>query len=154
MPPVSLQPPLLLQGALRRVTAQLLPRRLPPPKSTTSRTFSHLPSLRPTLATPSPIFRAPNISSTPSTTAAAATMLASTPTGEVLDVVAKSSVTSHPALAGCGSQIRCGPRPTMSGASRLIQKRRHGFLARKRSRTGRNILKRRMAKGRKKLSHG
>lgn len=82
------------------------------------------------------------------------TALASTPTGEVLDVVAKSSVTSHPALAGCGSQIRCGPRPTMSGASRLLQKRRHGFLARKRSRTGRNILKRRMAKGRKKLSHG
>ncbi|KAL2157623.1 hypothetical protein VTH06DRAFT_6002 [Thermothelomyces fergusii] len=153
MASVSLQSP-LLRGALRRATTQQLPHRLlAPTKSIAARTFSHLPSLRPTLAAPSPIFRAPNtIHSTPSATST--TMLASTPTGGVLDVVAKASVTSHPALAGCGSQIRCGPRPTLSGASRLIQKRRHGFLARKRSRTGRNILKRRMAKGRKKLSHG
>ncbi|KAL2151867.1 hypothetical protein VTH82DRAFT_5051 [Thermothelomyces myriococcoides] len=152
MASVSVQSPLLRAG-LRRATAQLFPRRLPAPtKPTAARTFSHLPSLRPTIIPPSPIFRTSNNmmnNGTPVSTA-----LASTPTGEVLDVVAKSSVTSHPALAGCGSQIRCGPRPTMSGASRLLQKRRHGFLARKRSRTGRNILKRRMAKGRKKLSHG
>ncbi|KAK4250999.1 hypothetical protein C7999DRAFT_28313 [Corynascus novoguineensis] len=149
MPPISLQSP-LLRAALRRATAQQIPRCLPvPAKSTTARTFSHLPALRPTLTPPSSIFRAPNTSNTTSTTD-----LASTPTGEVLDVLAKSSVTSHPALAGCASQIRCGPRPTMSGASRLIQKRRHGFLARKRTRGGRNMLKRRQAKGRKRLSHG
>ncbi|KAL1958754.1 hypothetical protein VTO42DRAFT_3873 [Malbranchea cinnamomea] len=36
--------------------------------------------------------------------------------------------------------------------SRRVQKRRHGFLARLRSRSGRKILKRRRAKGRKYLS--
>jgi large subunit ribosomal protein L34 len=37
-------------------------------------------------------------------------------------------------------------------ATKLKQKRRSGFLARKRSKTGRKILKRRRNKGRKKLS--
>jgi large subunit ribosomal protein L34 len=36
--------------------------------------------------------------------------------------------------------------------SRRVQKRRHGYLARLRTRSGRAILKRRMLKGRKYLS--
>ncbi|ATY62362.1 ribosomal L34 [Cordyceps militaris] len=76
----------------------------------------------------------------PSTTAAAA-----------VDVVAPSAISAHPALAGGASQIRCGPRNTMNGATRLVQKRRHGYLGRTRTRTGRAILKRRRQKRRAKL---
>ncbi|ELU42494.1 ribosomal l34 domain-containing protein [Rhizoctonia solani AG-1 IA] len=37
--------------------------------------------------------------------------------------------------------------------SQRIRKRRHGFLARMRKRTGRNVLARRKAKGRRSLTH-
>jgi len=40
----------------------------------------------------------------------------------------------------------------MSGASRLIQKRRHGFLSRIRTRNGRKMLERRKGKGRKRIA--
>ncbi|KAK8146042.1 hypothetical protein G3M48_003670 [Beauveria asiatica] len=72
-------------------------------------------------------------------------------TATAVDVVAPSAISAHPALAGGASQIRCGPRNTMNGATRLVQKRRHGYLSRKRTRTGRAILKRRRQKGRAKL---
>jgi len=36
--------------------------------------------------------------------------------------------------------------------SRIKRKRTHGFLARKKSSTGRKVLKRRMKKGRKRLT--
>ncbi|KAM3561616.1 hypothetical protein ARSEF4850_003115 [Beauveria asiatica] len=72
-------------------------------------------------------------------------------TATAVDVVAPSTISAHPALAGGASQIRCGPRNTMNGATRLVQKRRHGYLSRKRTRTGRAILKRRRQKGRAKL---
>ncbi len=169
---VTLQSP-LLQAALRRPT-QLLPRCTPtstttinpttaryvsPPAQSGTKspnltsppfhsTFSHLPTLRPTLTAPSPLFRAPN----KTLQQLQPLQLQQTPAGtETLDVIAKSSISAHPALAGCASQIRCGPRPTMSGATRLVQKRRHGFLSRIRTREGRNMLKRKRAKGRKKL---
>lgn len=72
----------------------------------------------------------------------------------IADVVPRTAVTSHPALAGAGSQIRCGPRRymNMNRPSRLIRMRRHGFLSRIRTKTGRKMLQRRKTKGRKMLS--
>ncbi|KAI9149527.1 hypothetical protein HJFPF1_11581 [Paramyrothecium foliicola] len=105
------------------------------------RTFATLTPLRPSLS-PSTAAIRPNLTSfAPSPLAANAA-----------DLVPKSAISAHPALAGAASQMRCGPRNTMNGHTRLIQKRRHGFLARIRSKTGRKILQRRRAKGRKKLS--
>lgn len=101
--------------------------------------ISNLPPLRPTPLLHQSIFRAPTTTTVT--------------TGETTaDIVPKTSITAHPALAGVAAQMRCGPRPTMSGATRLIQKRRHGFLSRIRTRNGRNTLKRRIGKGRKRLS--
>ncbi|KAK0635347.1 hypothetical protein B0T17DRAFT_612225 [Bombardia bombarda] len=123
--------------------------------ATTARTFSNLPSLRPTTLPSSsttnniafrpfqtPLARLPTTATTTTTTA----------DGEVLDLVSRASISAHPALAGAGVQIRCGPRPTMSGASRLIQKRRHGFLSRIKTKNGRKTLTQRQTKGRKRLS--
>ncbi|KAF2863514.1 hypothetical protein K470DRAFT_207759, partial [Piedraia hortae CBS 480.64] len=49
-------------------------------------------------------------------------------------------------------QTRGAKRDTYN-PSHKIRKRRHGFLSRIRTRTGRKILKRRMLKGRSSLSH-
>ncbi|KAF8531310.1 ribosomal protein L34, partial [Trichophaea hybrida] len=49
-------------------------------------------------------------------------------------------------------QVRNGPRDTFDPSHR-VRKRRSGFLARIRTRTGRATLKRRKHKGRKSLSH-
>ncbi|KAK4229796.1 hypothetical protein QBC38DRAFT_471045 [Podospora fimiseda] len=109
---------------------------------TATRSFSILPSLRPTtLQSSNTVFRAPNQSILSRPTAAE---------GTTLDLVEKSSISASPVLAG--TQIRCGPRPTMSGASRLIQKRRHGFLSRIRTKNGKKMLARRKERGRKRLS--
>ncbi|KAF9047261.1 ribosomal protein L34, partial [Panaeolus papilionaceus] len=50
-------------------------------------------------------------------------------------------------------QQRFAQRGTEYQPSQRKRKRKHGFLARKRSVGGRKILSRRMAKGRKYLSH-
>lgn len=113
------------------------------------RSFSYLPSLRPTLHGAQGIFRSHQSPLLPTTTT---TTLAAEGGSAVLDLVPKSFISAHPALAGIASQIRCGPRPTMSNASRLIQKRRHGFLSRIRTNKGRKVLAARKAKGRRRLA--
>ena len=65
-----------------------------------------------------------------------------------LDILPK--ISTHPALQTL--QVRNGPRNTYDPSHR-VRKRRAGFLARKRSRTGRNILVRRRQKRRSTLSH-
>ena len=58
-----------------------------------------------------------------------------------------------PLTSGPLQQTRHAARGTEYQPSQRVRKRRHGFLARKRSVSGRKILVRRMAKGRKYLSH-
>ncbi|KAK3360057.1 hypothetical protein B0T25DRAFT_534615 [Lasiosphaeria hispida] len=142
-------PSQLLQAALRP-SFQLLPRCLAQAGPTCARSFSNLPGLRPTLvsqAAAPTAFRTGLLSRLPPSLAATdATMVG----GAAADVVPKSSISLHPALAG--TQIRCGPRATMSGHSRLVQKRRHGFLSRSTTKNGVKMLKRRRVKGRRRLS--
>ncbi|KAI1391463.1 uncharacterized protein F4822DRAFT_396813 [Hypoxylon trugodes] len=120
----------------------------------TTRTFTTLPRLRPTILSSSSscstVFRSPNLSSgsilTPFTPVPSAGGEA---TGVSLDLVPKTAITAHPAFA---QQMRFGPRPTMARSSRLIRKRRHGFLSRIRSRNGQKTLQRRRDKKRSALS--
>ncbi|KAJ7132902.1 ribosomal protein L34-domain-containing protein [Mycena crocata] len=60
--------------------------------------------------------------------------------------------TPSPVLASL-QQIRFAKLGHEYQPSQRVRKRRHGFLARKKSQGGRNILARRRAKGRKFLSH-
>ncbi|KAK7966601.1 uncharacterized protein PG986_000878 [Apiospora aurea] len=112
------------------------------------RTFTSLPSLRPSLPSArQTVFRASHPTCAPVPTAAAPWPS----TGEsVLDIVPKTAISSSPIFGGV--QIRCGPRPTMATSSRLVRKRRHGFLSRIRSRNGRRTLQRRKSKSRHVLS--
>ncbi|TRX96220.1 hypothetical protein FHL15_002944 [Xylaria flabelliformis] len=121
----------------------------------TKRTFSSLPHLRPSIVAPNGnVFRPCNSGNTllsrlpPTITLPAG--ITNAPEG-VLDIVPKSAITAHPALAG-PQQIRCGPRPTMARTSRLVRKRRHGFLSRIRTRNGRKTLQHRKDKKRTYLS--
>ncbi|KAI6259269.1 hypothetical protein MCOR27_010850 [Pyricularia oryzae] len=112
------------------------------------RTFSSLPTLRPTTCPrASPVFRSPS-----SSLLSASIMQPTMPTtaGEAaLDLVPKTSITGNPAALG---QIRCGPRPTTARTSRLKRARKHGFLVKTRTAKGRKMLARRQAKGRKTLT--
>ncbi|EFX04750.1 prenyl protease ste24 [Grosmannia clavigera kw1407] len=136
-------------------TAGILAQRLPLAGASRSaaqsqmRSFSVLPQLRPTMMSGYAVFRLASAPSalTPFSPSASSSVSAT------LDLVAPTSISRHPALAGFGSQLRCGPRATMERTSRLIQKRRHGFLSRIRTKNGRKTLQRRRAKGRKRLSY-
>ncbi|KAI1010285.1 hypothetical protein LB505_005378 [Fusarium chuoi] len=109
------------------------------PLAQSPRTFTTLVPLRPSLTPMNGAIRRTALPSsfTPSTAASA-------------DIVPSSAISAHPAFGDM--QIRCGPRNTMNGHTRLVQKRRHGFLCRKRSKTGRKILLRRKIKGRRHIA--
>ncbi|KAF7518522.1 hypothetical protein G7054_g13443 [Neopestalotiopsis clavispora] len=110
------------------------------------RTFTSLPTLRPTLARPTgTVFR----TSTPTTSLAPTACCPETTM--TADIVPKTAISSSPLFAA--TQIRCGPRATLARSSRLVRKRRHGFLSRVRTRTGRRTLQRRRTKSRHILSN-
>ncbi|KAL2350676.1 ribosomal protein L34-domain-containing protein [Cryomyces antarcticus] len=90
----------------------------------------------------------PLLFASPSQPACPPAALAAPATSPLADVLPK--VTTHPALAGI--QVRNGPRDTYDPSHR-VRKRRHGFLSRLRTRTGRATLRRRRAKGRTTMSH-
>ena len=107
------------------------------------RTFTTLSPLRPSLT---PLRRPSAFTSfTPAPTPATSTGAA------IADVVPTGAVSSHPSLAGA-LQMRFDPRNTMNGHTRLVQKRRHGFLYRMKTKTGRRILLRRRLKGRRNVA--
>ncbi|KAF5018138.1 hypothetical protein F66182_9901 [Fusarium sp. NRRL 66182] len=110
-----------------------------PPTDSPTRTFTTLVPLRPCLTPMSGAIRRTALPSSFAPSAAASA-----------DIVPASAISAHPALGDM--QIRCGPRNTMNGHTRLVQKRRHGFLVRTRSRTGRKILHRRKLKGRRNIA--
>ncbi|KAI1191391.1 hypothetical protein F5B17DRAFT_308481 [Nemania serpens] len=122
---------------------------------TTTRLFSSLPRLRPSiLASASTVFRPCDSGNTLLSCLPTTTTLPSGITNALegpLDIIPRSAITAHPALAG-PQQIRCGPRPTMARTSRLIRKRRHGFLSRIRTKNGQKTLQRRKDKKRSVLS--
>ncbi|XXH00601.1 hypothetical protein Hte_006949 [Hypoxylon texense] len=120
------------------------------------RTFSSLPGLRPTVLastnTTSTVFRSRSLLSA-YTPAAPTSGSGSGGTGAAaLDLVPKSSISAHPSTWG-PAQVRCGPRPTVARTSRLVRKRRHGFLSRIRARNGRKTLQHRKEKKRSMLSN-
>ncbi|EPE10298.1 ribosomal protein l34 [Ophiostoma piceae UAMH 11346] len=112
-----------------------------------TRCFSILPRLRPTTPISSGSMSVFRSQITPQAAASLSPEVAA-----AADLVSPSSISRHPAFTGFASQIRCGPRPTMAGATRLVQKRRHGFLSRVRTKGGKKTLARRRTKGRKRLS--
>ncbi|KAK2752320.1 hypothetical protein FQN55_007360 [Onygenales sp. PD_40] len=125
-----------------------LPRQSAPLNATSQlRTFSHLLQRR---AAPTPTLSSsilPRLlqQQTPTTTTTITAQ--STPT-TTITATALSLTSTRPFSA---SAALGGPRDTYR-PSRRVQKRRHGYLARLKSQSGRKILARRRAKGRKYLS--
>ena len=107
-------------------------RELTPPLRRPLSVLSSLPSTRPTLSAARTIASSPIADNTPTSS------------------LAQSQPTFSPlALL---QQVRGAKRDTFN-PSHVVRKRRHGFLARLRTRTGRMVLKRRKAKKRNTLSH-
>jgi len=109
-----------------------IPRQAPSHISSLSRAFSGL-SIRPTSVFSTSMVR-PSIGPASVTASAISQQLAAVQTREF-----------------SSSAMLCGPRDTYN-PSRRVQKRRHGYLARLKTKAGRDILKRRRLKGRRDLS--
>ncbi|EGR49339.1 uncharacterized protein TRIREDRAFT_73231 [Trichoderma reesei QM6a] len=124
-------------NSIIRLARPLLAPRIAP---LSQRTYTCLSPLRPTLSSTFRPTTATSSSFTPSPTTTSSSEASA-------DVVPATAVSAHPALQGM--QLRFGPRNTMNGHTRLVQKRRHGWLKRTRSKTGRRILQRRKLKGRR-----
>ncbi|KAF2710450.1 hypothetical protein K504DRAFT_262373 [Pleomassaria siparia CBS 279.74] len=86
----------------------------------------------------------------PSSLAPSDLVASTTESGARLDLIPQSSISAHPGFQSL--QIRCGPRDTYN-PSHIVRKRRHGFLARLKSKKGRKLIMRRIKKGRWNLSH-
>ncbi|PGH32884.1 ribosomal protein L34 [[Emmonsia] crescens] len=121
-----------------------------------SRAFSHLLSQR-RLPTQQPTATSSAASSQPAllrllqppTTATAQSTITTMTTGTLSSSVLSSpGATSRP----FSSSAALGAKRNTFNPSRRVQKRRHGFLARLKTHSGRKILARRRARGRKYLS--
>ncbi|KAH6673186.1 60S ribosomal protein-like protein L34 [Halenospora varia] len=107
------------------------------------RTFTSLTPLRPSIF--------PSAFRQTSQTTQSALQSSQLAEGVQIDLaLAPFKMSMHPAMASM--QVRCAPRNTFN-PSHFVRKRRHGFLSRLRSRTGRMTLQRRKAKRRSTLSH-
>ncbi|KDB23740.1 ribosomal protein L34 [Trichophyton interdigitale MR816] len=104
----------------------------------TTRSFSALSVSRPTLAAPQ---RNSIVSQIPSS----ASILRTNPISSPL-------ATSPTTARGFSSTASLGVKRDTYNPSRRVQKRRHGFLARVKSRGGRGVLARRRSKNRKYMS--
>ncbi|PGH15856.1 ribosomal protein L34 [Polytolypa hystricis UAMH7299] len=100
------------------------------------------------LLTPQRTFFTPLICPTPSSSPL---LPSQSITNAIRSSLPTTSFQQQPARAFSATALLGGPRDTYN-PSRRVQKRRHGFLARLRSRTGRKMLMRRRARGRKTLS--
>ncbi|KAL2368391.1 hypothetical protein BDBG_01825 [Blastomyces gilchristii SLH14081] len=118
-----------------------------------SRAFSHLFSKRqPTAATSTTSSSQPSILHrllpSPATTTAFAQPTSATTAGLPLLSLSIPSFPTRPFSASAA----LGAKRVTFNPSRRVQKRRHGFLARLKTQSGRKILARRRARGRKYLS--
>ncbi|QSS62215.1 60S ribosomal protein L34 [Histoplasma capsulatum] len=120
-----------------------------------SRAFSHLLSRQqstpPSSADSQPSTLLQPTAATASPTAQSTTIRATTTSSPLLSLLTSSFTGSIPARPFSSSAALGAKRDTYN-PSRRVQKRRHGFLARLKSHSGRKILARRRAKGRKYLS--
>ncbi|OJD14983.1 ribosomal protein L34 [Blastomyces percursus] len=143
----------LLESLPRRPTSSLIVKTQCQSSRSQTRLFSHLLSKRqPTRATlttsssqPSILHRLLQSSTTPTAFAQPTST-----TTAVLPLL-PSSIQSVPSRPFSASTALGAKRVTYN-PSRRVQKRRHGFLARLKTQSGRKILARRRAKGRKYLS--
>lgn len=94
----------------------------------------------------------PNRSLTTLTRTPTRPILLTSPTAPVADDTPISALRPLSNPAQTLIQVRGAKRDTFNPSHR-VRKRRHGFLARLRTRTGRKVLARRKAKGRNTLSH-
>ncbi|KAG8624115.1 hypothetical protein KVT40_009091 [Elsinoe batatas] len=125
----------------------------PSPLTTLSSLRSALPSTALRISSP-PARRNITISTLPRPTLSSPRLESSTsPILSTLQSTSTTSTTSPPS-SGLGSLLLTrGAKRDTYDPSHLVRKRRHGFLARLRTRKGRNTINRRRTKGRRDLSH-
>ncbi|GAA6030643.1 hypothetical protein JCM8097_006253 [Rhodosporidiobolus ruineniae] len=144
---------------LPRALASLRIALAPSSSSSSTRLASTLPSLGRPASTLTPTFTGRASLSTPSATLFRPTALTALTSLHSLrrPTLSPSSSTplalphAHPSQQG--QQLRTAVYGAEYQPSQVKRKRTHGFLARKRSKTGRRVIARRWGKGRKYLSH-